>query len=132
MNMKIKIILLVFISIFLFEGCTPSMNLYVNYPTLETSDSNLQLRFEFERKGKPLDLRRVWIYKDDLLVLELGKSGFSNYIQSIWDFPSIPKGFKITFPENSNEMPPLRKEDNLRFEILAGGSYSTYKYRPKS
>ena len=116
----------------MFVGCTPSMNLYVNYPTIEISDSNLQLRFEFERKGKPLGLSRVWIYKDDLLVLEMVKSDFFNDIDSIWNFPSIPKGFKITFPENLNAMPSFKKEDNLIFSFLANGSYSTYEHKPNS
>lgn len=106
------------------------MNLYVSYPTLKTSDSKLQLSFEFERKGKPLDLRRVWIYKDDLLELEMEKADFANDIQSIWDFPSIPKGFKITYPENLNAIPPFNKADNLKFSFLADGSYSTYEYKP--
>jgi len=77
-----------------------------------------------------MDLRRVWIYKDDLLVIDMEKSEFMNDIQSTWDFPTIPKGFKITFPEYLNAMPPFRKEDNLRFSFLASGSYSTYEHKP--
>ena len=59
----------------LAAGCTPSMNLAVDFLNIDTSETFLQLHFTFERKVKDetrqLPLDRVWIYKDECLVIDM-------------------------------------------------------------
>lgn len=112
------------------------MNLLVKYSTVDTKESKLQLNFKFERKTKraiePLDLRKIWIYKDGRLILEMEKFESFDLVQSTWDFPSIPKGFKITFPENLDTIPLLGKKDHVKFDFIAGGSYGQWEHKPNT
>jgi hypothetical protein len=133
--MKTKILLFIFVGTFLFEGCTPSMNLSVRYSSVDTTESELFIHFNFERIKKsetqPLDLTRIWIYKDNCLFLELQRYKFFDEVQDTWDFPLKPKGFKIMYPENLNTMPTFTQKDHLKFNFLAGGSYSSWEHKPK-
>ena len=119
----------------LLAGCTPSLHLTVKNTNIDTTESDLHLHFEFERIKKsgsqPSDLQRIWIYQDDKLVVDLQQFEAFDTVQSTWDFPSIPKGFKITFPENLDSIPPFSKSDHLRFNFLAGGGYENWEYHPK-
>jgi hypothetical protein len=134
--MNTKTVLFVIVSFFLFQRCTPTLDLSVDYPISDDSDTELQIQFDFKRLrksgSKNLDLTRVWIYKDERLVLDMEKVEYGEEIQHRWNFPAIPEGFKITYPINMDTMPSIKKGDSLRFEFLAGGGYNSWEYKPKS
>jgi hypothetical protein len=108
------------------------MSVLVTFKNIDSSETNLQLHFEFASmiSDEKKSLDRIWIYRNDSLVLQLENQGYLNDSLCTWDFPSIPDGFKIAFPDSTTNIPSFSKNDNLRFEFLANGAYGSWLYKP--
>ncbi len=128
---KRSYILLIFV-VLLITGCSQLMSVFVTFKNIDSSEDNLQLHFEFVRmiNDEKKSLNRIWIYRNDSLVLELENQDYLNDSIYSWNFPSIPKSFKITYPDSTNTFPSFYKSDNLRFEFLASGAYGSWLYKP--
>jgi hypothetical protein len=59
--------------------------------------TKLQLHFEFVRmiNDEKKSLDRIWIYRNDSLVLQLENQDYLNDSLYTWEFPSIPDGLRL-------------------------------------
>jgi hypothetical protein len=130
--MKKRTYILLFCVVFLITGCSQIMFVLVRFKNIDSSETKLQLHFEFVRmiNDEKKSLDRIWIYRNDSLVLQLENQDYLNDSLYTWEFPSIPDGFKIAFPDSTMTFPSFSKKDNLRFEFLADGAYGSWLYKP--
>jgi len=88
----------------------------------EADDKNLKLRFEIKdnrrKSGQIISPGGVTIRRNDSIVMTMRND--SNVYIDHWKFPSVPNGFTVTYPTNSDKLPIFYKTDNLDF------SFETY------
>lgn len=126
--------LLIIVSVVL-NSCSEGMNVWVRFLNIDSKDNDLQLYFNFKRwNDKDLvHVSRIHIYKNDTLTYSIENQVNPKGI-SDWTFPSIPQGFKITFPEKAEKLSGIGKNDNIRFSFSGGGKFIAlghWDYKPK-
>lgn len=131
--MKRKILILPIVIAFLLAGCSQIMSVIVQFVNIDSEEKSLQLHFEFlstyNNEKKSLDC--IEIFRNDSLIVRLENQNYEIDNIYSWDFPSIPQGFKITYPDSLNSLPLFNKNNRLRFEFLADGAYDTWIYKPE-
>lgn len=137
-----------FILIFLFGS---SFSKIWNYLTVETTyinidnpeDSIPKIKFDIHihdprKEGKKYKsqgnnanefiVSEIHIVKDDTLgICRLVNTSKTKLTE--WDFPNIPEGFEITYPENGTQLPTLTKKDDFTIYIINWGFDSNYIWR---
>ena len=86
----------------------------------ETDDQKLKLRFEIKdnrKTGKIISPGGITIRRNDSIVMTI--TNFSNVDIDHWNFPSVPNGYRVTYPENTDKLPEFYKTDNLDFSFEA-------------
>ena len=87
----------------------------------DADDKTLKLCFEIKdnrKTGKIISPGVINIRRNDSIVMTMIND--SNVYIDHWKFPSIPNGFKVTYPQNTEKLPIFYKTDNLDF------SFETY------
>ena len=109
------------------------MTVLVKIFDLDSNTQKLEIGFDFKRFDGLQDVavRNIKVFKNDSLLYELESD--SQFVTN-WNFPQIPGGFKIKYPENTDSIGEFKKSDNLRFEFQAKGqipAYGSWSYIPK-
>jgi hypothetical protein len=121
-----KILLLIFI--FTICGCSQGLLVLVKFLNIDNETQFLKLHFDFisnsdsSRAGYVAEIR---IYSNDSLLVALEGKRDSFMVKS-YTYPSIPNGFKITFPEGSTKLPELKKNQDYRFEFAGRDEIHAY------
>lgn len=132
--MKIKLhILLIFTFVTLTNfTLKKDLNISVRFENIDTKSDSLKLEFKInypKSKKKINPSNRIDIYKNDSLLLRLVVDSDKIPI-NLWDFPSIPNGYKIDYPKSTENMPYFSKKDNLKFVFSVGNFYyGSWEYK---
>lgn len=96
------------------------------------NESELKLKLKtFDLKtGNPVNFTgKIDVLKDDTLYIRLISDTIINKSPEIV-FDSIPKGFKLVYPENVKRLPLLTKKDNLKFILSSTNTFYNWTYNP--
>ena len=123
---------LLFVSLISFTSYK-CIDIAVRFVNINEYSDSLKLEFKTiypEIKRKTLVGGYIDILKNDSLYMRFVTDSV-NYIVDFWTFPSIPNGYKIVYPEFTDNMLPFKKTDKLKFIFYSSHAYSgQWEYKP--
>lgn len=105
----------------------------VRFKNIDEKDNSLKLEFKInypESKMKTYSGSTIDILKADSLYLRLVADSIKN-TTILWNFPSIPVGYRIVYPESTKNFPDFNKIDRVKFIFSSlGVYYGEWEYKP--
>jgi len=135
--MKKKIIisttaLLVFLTLTSFSVYR-GINIAVRFVNINEHSDSLKLEFTTTypvTKIKSSSGGKIDILKNDSLYMRFVTDS-AKYVVDFWNFPSIPNGYRIVYPEFADTMLPFKKSDRLKFVFSSSYIYyGNWDYKP--
>ena len=133
-----KIIIISTTALLLFLALTSfsvyrGINIVVRFVNINEHSDSLKLDFTTtypETKIKSSSSGTIDILKNDSLYMRFVTDS-AKYIVGFWNFPSIPNGYRIVYPEFTNTMLPFTKSDRLKFIFSSSHIYyGSWDYKP--
>ncbi len=121
-----KILPLIFI--FTICGCSQGILVIAKFLNIDTETEFLNLHFDFisySDSSRAVYVDRIRIYSNDSLLVAL-EGKLESFVVKSYTYPSIPKGFKITFPEGATNLPELKKNQDYSFEFDGIDDFNAY------
>lgn len=124
MNKWFKIFLVLLPILLLGMMFQKNLDITARFDNIDHNEEVLKLRFEIKdrKTGKVISPNYIGVRNNDSLIMSITSD--SNVYIDHWEFPSVPKGFKITYPQNADNLPQIKKADNLQFYFSAHSKYS--------
>ena len=126
------------ISLLLFVALT-SFSVYrridisVRFVNINECSDSIKLEFKTtypKTKIKSRSGGTIDILKNDSLYMGFITDS-TKYVIDFWTFPSIPNGYKIAYPEFTDNMLPFKKTDRLKFVFSSSHVYhGDWDYKP--
>jgi hypothetical protein len=130
---KLKL-LLIFSFLFFLTSCSELIITITRIVNIDSNEPNLELHFDFRRTSdqKISRVNRIQIIRNDSLICQLTAN--TGYGISEWDFPSIPEGFVISYPDTNKILPKLLKSQGVLFKFGGGikfPGHGSWYYKPR-